>query len=122
MKKMVGRLSGARFLYKFLGQLYKVMFFYYLFLHSALHDWIMLILVWFERTLHPTQVSWLKVFFEWWNWWCHKRFKGQSVKLVKNFLGKEIPLEPPTITLQLGVQHSETYYNVKIDLNALRMI
>ena len=40
-----------------------------------------------------------------------------------NFLGgKEITLEPLTITLQLGVQHSETYYNVKIDLNALSMI
>ena len=36
--------------------------------------------------------------------------------------GEEIPLEPLTITLQLGVQHSETYYNVKIDLNALSMI
>ena len=38
------------------------------------------------------------------------------------FGGKEITLEPLTITLQLGVQHSETYYNVKIDLNALSMI
>ena len=38
------------------------------------------------------------------------------------FWGKEITLEPLTITLQLGVQHSEIYYNVKIDLNALSMI
>ena len=32
--------------------------------------------------------------------------------------GKEITLEPLTITLQLGVQHSETYYNVKILLTS----
>ena len=59
MKKTVGRLSGARFLCEFLGQLYKVMFFYFLFLHSALLDWIMLILVWFERPLHSISARWL---------------------------------------------------------------
>ena len=42
------------------------------------------------------------------------------MKLVLNLGGggEEIPLEPLTITLQLGVQHSETYYNVKILLTS----
>ena len=45
-----------RFLRKFSGQCNMVIFYFFIFLSWAL-DWIVLILVWFKRSLHSAQVS-----------------------------------------------------------------
>ena len=49
--------SGTRFSLKFSGQRY-MFFFFCLFLRSFLTESCSLTLVWFERSLHLTQVSW----------------------------------------------------------------
>ena len=54
MKGKVEVGSGTRFSWKSSGQCY--MFFFFAFFSGVL-DWIVLILVWFERSLHSAQVS-----------------------------------------------------------------
>ena len=48
-------------------------------LFSGLHNWIMLVLEWFEWTLHPAQVRWHKIVLRRENWWRHKRYKGRRL-------------------------------------------
>ena len=50
-----GTVSAGGFSSKFSGQIYLFVFFA---LFSALHDWIVLILSWFERSFSPAQVKW----------------------------------------------------------------
>ena len=98
------------------------MFFYFLFLHSALLDWIMLILVWFERPLYPTQVSWLKVFFEWWNCMMSQVVQGPISENSLKFCGERNTTGTPHhyFTVRCSTFWNQ-YYNVKIDLKALNV-